>query len=559
MKSFFLPDPLGIRPATAPVTVPEPDGSSSDGGARFVAALAGLSRPLPAPDPKAATTGAARSPVVTVDRAASPATLPDAAAPTGPKEPPDGSDVNAPGESASALAPTMLACQANAAPCAPDQSSRSDETDAAEESTALFRGGGCSAFSDSPLGGDAPAPHAPGGWLTSTLPAQPEMPAFPSAASEGLPTLPPACLSAPQTSAGEPATAACTQTADPASPGPAVSAALSLPSDRPVTSSEAESPEGSPPGFVARTAPANGLATSDPGTLRWADGEGGPMSRATGPAGGQAAHASLGDGSGGEIASAAATPRVEPDPPHPSTGPQIEGRLPGGGAEAMQTQRPDPDLARDGGAASSRTEGSANSSPVRPDAISAGNTPSPSPRVRDTAAVPETDTTLEATNDRTDFLPVGDASPGRATERGQPPGASHPMPAGLSRHLAETVTRFPNQSVELTLSPEELGRVRMTLSTQDGALTLDIQADRLETLDLLRRHIDLLARDFRELGFTEMSFSFGRRDAMPGRRQPRDAPSLPAIETDAAAPPPAPAIPARTIPVGAESALDLRL
>ncbi|MFN6951411.1 MAG: flagellar hook-length control protein FliK [Albidovulum sp.] len=559
MTSFFLSDLLGIRPATPPVTVSEPDGNPSDGGARFVAAIAGLSRPPPAPDPKAATTGAARSPDVTVGRAASPATLPDAAAPTAPKEPRDGSDVNAPGESASALAPTMLPCQVNAAPCAPDQSSQSDETDAAQESIALFRGGGYPTCSDSPVGGDAPKLPFPGGWRTTVLPAQPAMTAFPSAAPDGAPALPPGALAAPP-QAGEPATIACTEPVDLTSLGPTASAASSQPPDRPIATNGVVIPEASPRGPVAPTGPATGSAAADPGTLRWADELAGHMSRASGPARDKAACAGLGGGSsGGVTASAAATPGVEPDPPQPSTAPQIEGRLPGSRAEAMQTQRPDPDAARDGGAASSRTDVSANPPPGRPVAAPAGSAPPPSPRVCDTATGPETDATLEGANDRTDFLSVGDASPGRAPERGQPPGAIHPMPAGLSRHLAETVTRFPNQSVELTLSPEELGRVRMTLSTQDGALSLNIQADRPETMDLLRRNIDQLARDFRDLGFTDMSFSFSQGNATPGRRQPGGEPGLPAIEADAAAPPPAPAIPARTIPVSAEAALDLRL
>lgn len=87
-----------------------------------------------------------------------------------------------------------------------------------------------------------------------------------------------------------------------------------------------------------------------------------------------------------------------------------------------------------------------------------------------------------------------------------------PLPAGFGLRLAEAVAHFPDRAVELTLTPEELGRVRMTLSTQDGVLALSIQADRPETIDLMRRHIDQLAQDFREIGFTDLSFNFGRDD-----------------------------------------------
>ncbi len=85
------------------------------------------------------------------------------------------------------------------------------------------------------------------------------------------------------------------------------------------------------------------------------------------------------------------------------------------------------------------------------------------------------------------------------------------LPRGLGTHLAEAVSRFPDRPVELTLAPEELGRVRLTLSTTDAGLSMTILADRPETLDLLRRHIDQLAQDFRELGYADVAFSFGEK------------------------------------------------
>ncbi len=94
--------------------------------------------------------------------------------------------------------------------------------------------------------------------------------------------------------------------------------------------------------------------------------------------------------------------------------------------------------------------------------------------------------------------------------------AAATLPPGFGHRLAEAVAHFPDRGVELTLSPEELGRVRMMLSTHDGALTLSIQADRPETIDLMRRHIDQLAQDFRDLGFADVSFSFSRDDTAPG-------------------------------------------
>lgn len=64
--------------------------------------------------------------------------------------------------------------------------------------------------------------------------------------------------------------------------------------------------------------------------------------------------------------------------------------------------------------------------------------------------------------------------------------------------------------VEISLSPEELGRVRMTMSPGDGGLTLTIVAEREETLTLLRRHMDMLGAELRDLGFLNLTFRFAR-------------------------------------------------
>ncbi len=126
------------------------------------------------------------------------------------------------------------------------------------------------------------------------------------------------------------------------------------------------------------------------------------------------------------------------------------------------------------------------------------------------------------------------------------------LPPGLGHQLADSAARFPGQPVEVTLTPEELGRVRMTLTTTDGGLTLSLVADRPETLALMRRHIDQLAQDFRDLGFQNLSFSFAQgrdpgrasgaafltddemtpTDAVPGPRRPVLTNSLPPVPAD---------------------------
>jgi flagellar hook-length control protein FliK len=89
--------------------------------------------------------------------------------------------------------------------------------------------------------------------------------------------------------------------------------------------------------------------------------------------------------------------------------------------------------------------------------------------------------------------------------------AGHSEPH-LARHVAHQLaqalaTNGPGQS-DILLDPEELGRVRMSLQAGDATISMVIQADRPETADLMRRHLDQLALDFKAMGYQDISFSF---------------------------------------------------
>jgi hypothetical protein len=89
---------------------------------------------------------------------------------------------------------------------------------------------------------------------------------------------------------------------------------------------------------------------------------------------------------------------------------------------------------------------------------------------------------------------------------------SSTLSAALRALVEKTAAQTDNrdhQGVELTLAPQELGRIRMTLDGADGQMTVTVHADRAETLDLLRRNIDMLAQDFRDLGYSQTNFAFG--------------------------------------------------
>ncbi|WP_420004698.1 flagellar hook-length control protein FliK [Arenibacterium sp. LLYu02] len=82
-------------------------------------------------------------------------------------------------------------------------------------------------------------------------------------------------------------------------------------------------------------------------------------------------------------------------------------------------------------------------------------------------------------------------------------------PRHVAQQLAEAVATAGRRHVDVSLNPVELGRVSMRLATHDTGVTVVIQVERPETEELMRRHIQDLAREFKEMGFTDISFQFG--------------------------------------------------
>lgn len=140
--------------------------------------------------------------------------------------------------------------------------------------------------------------------------------------------------------------------------------------------------------------------------------------------------------------------------------------------------------------------------------------------------------------------------------------AAAPLPASVSHQIVTALSQAGNGQVDLVLSPEELGRVRLSLSASDGGITVHVTAERAETLGLIRRHIDLLAQDFRAIGYDAVSFGFsdqpdahgggGANPGTPGTAAPHD----PVIGDGSVTRPKRPEI---ALSAGAGAGLDLRL
>jgi hypothetical protein len=87
-------------------------------------------------------------------------------------------------------------------------------------------------------------------------------------------------------------------------------------------------------------------------------------------------------------------------------------------------------------------------------------------------------------------------------------------PAQITRQIADYIPAAMGKPVQIMLQPEELGRVRLSVSVSVSEVIVSILAERGETLDLMRRNIDQLQQDFQTLGFGTADFSFQSEGAL---------------------------------------------
>lgn len=80
--------------------------------------------------------------------------------------------------------------------------------------------------------------------------------------------------------------------------------------------------------------------------------------------------------------------------------------------------------------------------------------------------------------------------------------------SSVGHQIAVEVSKLQGGTTEIALNPEELGRVSLSMKAVEGSVTLVISAERPETQDLMRRHIETLAQEFRALGYNDVNLSF---------------------------------------------------
>ncbi|MEO0667847.1 MAG: flagellar hook-length control protein FliK [Pseudomonadota bacterium] len=96
------------------------------------------------------------------------------------------------------------------------------------------------------------------------------------------------------------------------------------------------------------------------------------------------------------------------------------------------------------------------------------------------------------------------------------------VPPHVAQQLATAMQRSPDKSVEIALNPPELGRVRMVMNASEAGVAVQVLTERTDTLDLMRRNIDELGRALSDLGYEDISFSFGQGDGREAEAETDD-------------------------------------
>ena len=119
----------------------------------------------------------------------------------------------------------------------------------------------------------------------------------------------------------------------------------------------------------------------------------------------------------------------------------------------------------------------------------------------DRKAVPLEETALSVT------IKDGGSVPERLPTNLSPAAASK-LNAAIQHLSPQAENTFQTADrIEISMSPKELGRVSLCVTRAEHGVVLLVQAERPETLDLMRRHLPDLMADLKEMGFSDVSYS----------------------------------------------------
>ncbi|WP_128254885.1 flagellar hook-length control protein FliK [Falsirhodobacter deserti] len=174
--------------------------------------------------------------------------------------------------------------------------------------------------------------------------------------------------------------------------------------------------------------------------------------------------------------------------------------------------------------------------PVQPDPVQAetkaAKADMPVPDVEGPAPTPVGTAVQPDALQTQDAPPPPDEMAGRKAEAPPPPAAPGPETSAQDaprRAAAEVVQDSLQRLVQKDSAEDHQGRVQVTLHREGEDWRVVVSADNPETLDLMRRHADMLQQDLARQGFAGAQLDFsewvdGEQDAQ--EQQQQDAPPL---------------------------------
>lgn len=106
--------------------------------------------------------------------------------------------------------------------------------------------------------------------------------------------------------------------------------------------------------------------------------------------------------------------------------------------------------------------------------------------------------------------PTADAPPSGRTSPHLPLPAAPDSVRALSVQLQPVISARPEGTIAVMLEPAELGRLHLTFTQSNEHITVQVSAERAETLDFIRRNAAMLEAELHEAGFEGVALDFGR-------------------------------------------------
>lgn len=86
----------------------------------------------------------------------------------------------------------------------------------------------------------------------------------------------------------------------------------------------------------------------------------------------------------------------------------------------------------------------------------------------------------------------------------------------IARQLADVMPQLGSRQMTISLSPDELGKVQLSLAAAEKGMVVNVITERVETMDLMRRNIAELGQEFRAMGYENIAFSFANSQTESG-------------------------------------------